>query len=126
MFWRAIVFLMAVFAWAGCSSPVRPSPDLGARSGQLNFASEERLEEHWLKHGMNPSEFSPTLSKDEYLAKARVFFASRDAEVLLKVRDNGDELRFRPSTSEFGVLRSDQVIRTYFRPNDGLQYWERQ
>jgi hypothetical protein len=36
--------------------------------------------------------------------------------VLLRVRANGDIVRFNPITNEFGVARSDGVIRTYYIP----------
>lgn len=92
----------------------------------LNFANDQRLEEHWRKHGLNRSEFNPVLTKDQYLKRARDFFASEEKELLYRSNDIGDALRYRPSTNEFGVLSSRGVIRTYFRPDSGMRYWERQ
>jgi pyocin large subunit-like protein len=103
-----------------CIVPQQPS------TGPLNFANDARLDEHWRKHGMNVKEFDPVLTKEQYLKRARDFFESKASEMLYKNRANGDALRFRPSTGEFGVLSSQRVIRTYFRPDSGIRYWERQ
>ena len=35
----------------------------------------------------------------------------------------GDALFYRSATNEFAVLTKDNVLRTYFKPADGLQYW---
>jgi pyocin large subunit-like protein len=93
---------------------------------ELNFADAQRLDEHWRKHGQNRKEFDPALSKDQYLKRARDFFSSDLPEILHKRRPNGDSLRYRPSTNEFGVLSGRRIIRTYFRPDSGMRYWERQ
>lgn len=60
------------------------------------------------------------------MARARDFFASTESDILHKGRGNGDRLRYRPSTNEFGVLSEDMFIRTYFRPSTGMSYWDRQ
>ncbi len=41
-------------------------------------------------------------------------------------RDGGDTLFYRTATGEFAVLSNRGVIRTYFKPDDGPRYWERQ
>lgn len=42
------------------------------------------------------------------------------------VRKSGDTLFYRSSTNEFAVLSHDNIIRTYFKPDDGLDYWLRE
>jgi hypothetical protein len=42
------------------------------------------------------------------------------------VRANGDTLFYNPSTNEFAVLSKENIIRTYFKPVEGLLYWLRQ
>src|SRR5688500_17534693 len=68
----------------------------------LNFANDQRLDEHWRKHGLNREEFNPPVTKEQYLKYAREFFASTAKDVEKKERDNGDKLRYRISTNEFG------------------------
>jgi hypothetical protein len=41
-------------------------------------------------------------------------------------RANGDKLFYNPATNEFAVLSRDGIIRTYFKPTDGINYWLRQ
>lgn len=51
-----------------------------------------------------------------------LFDGSREG-VLSFTRKNGDEVVYRVNTNEFGVRSKDGTIRTYFAPNDGLQYY---
>jgi hypothetical protein len=39
------------------------------------------------------------------------------------VRGNGDKLFYDTARNEFAVLRQDGILRTYFRPMEGRQYW---
>jgi hypothetical protein len=39
------------------------------------------------------------------------------------VRGNGDKLFYDSARNEFAVLRQDGILRTYFRPTEGRQYW---
>ncbi|HMS54421.1 MAG TPA: hypothetical protein PKA27_03395, partial [Fimbriimonadaceae bacterium] len=61
-----IVLVVAACFLSACNTPHRESRSSGP-TGLLNFDNDQRLEEHWLKHGMNTSEFNPTLAKEEYL-----------------------------------------------------------
>jgi filamentous hemagglutinin len=36
---------------------------------------------------------------------------------LEKVRANGDIVRYNPATEEFGIVKSDGTIRTYYKPD---------
>jgi pyocin large subunit-like protein len=38
-------------------------------------------------------------------------------------RTNGDTLFYKAATNEFAVVTKSGVIRTYFKPEKGLQYW---
>ncbi len=120
----ALSILLAV---SGCIAPSESySSEEQTQDQALNFANSDRLDEHWRKHGLNPGEFNPVLTKSQYLKRARALFESSDSDVLQKESYDGDTLRYRPSTNEFGVLSSQGVIRTYFRPDTGMSYWERQ
>ncbi len=115
-FWL-LVLLFAV----GCVQPQSfPQP---LYSINYSFASEQLLVDHWNKHG---NEFGKDVSKTDYLRKARIFFNDTSKEKERKHRSNGDELQYKPSTNEFGVLSRQKVIRTFFRPSSGRRYWERQ
>jgi pyocin large subunit-like protein len=123
----AAVFACLAFLLIGClggsSTAVAQAPQQEEKP--LNFANEQRLDEHWRKHGLNTREFNPVLTKEQYLQRARALFTS-DAPEIEKKERNGDFLRYRPSTNEFGVVSKHRVIRTYFRPDSGRRYWDRQ
>lgn len=121
----AWALLVGVFFSTGCVT-AKQEPSRQTSKIEFSFANDERLTEHWEKHGRNPQEFNPTLTKEQYLQHAREFFKSEAKEILKKERPNGDRLRFRPSTKDFGVLSDRNIIRTYFRPSSGMKYWERQ
>lgn len=85
------------------------------------FRKEEYLEEHFEKHG---DEFDYA-SAEEYLEGAcRVI---NDENALHKTEaEDGDDVYYLESTNEFVVVSTDGYIRTYFKPNDGIDYFNRQ
>lgn len=87
------------------------------------FASAQRLDEHYAKHGR---EFG-AISRDEYLKRAQHL---RDAPVggpiLEAVRKDGVVTRFDRDSGAFVAFNRDRTIRTFFKPNDGERYWRRQ
>jgi len=50
-----------------------------------------------------------------------------NAAALNKVElEDGDEVYYLKSTNEFVVVSTDGYIRTYFKPDDGIAYYNRQ
>ncbi|CDX04038.1 hypothetical protein [Desulfitobacterium hafniense] len=42
----------------------------------------------------------------------------------MKIRArNGDKIFYKQSTNEIGVVTKDNIIRTYFKPWDGIDYF---
>ena len=117
-----LVLATAFLAIVGCM-PVQSSASATTKTeATLNFANDDRLQEHWQKHGKEWG----NITRDEYLAKARAFFAL-PAEKLQSLKEkDGDTVYYRKETNEFGVLSDRKVIRTFFRPRDGQRYFERQ
>ncbi len=107
------------------STPVAsaPVPETAGWGEAVGFRSPAKLEEHFRKHG---AEFR-VASAEEYLRLAQ---SLRDApvggEILELVRDDGTRSRFDRATGAFVAFDADGTIRTFFRPNDGLRYFERQ
>ena len=93
------------------------------REGGPGFRSRRSFLEHYEKHG---SEFG-NISAEEYLERAK---ALRNAEaggpILEIVRDDGVITRFDKRNGYFGAYNRDGTIRTFFVPNDGVRYFERQ
>lgn len=86
-----------------------------------SFRKEAYLQEHFEKHG---NEFGYT-SADEYLAGANRVVVSPDALHKLEAED-GDDVYYLESSNEFVIVSTDGYIRTYFKPNDGKAYFDRQ
>lgn len=88
------------------------------------FRDRSRLEEHFAKHGR---EFGD-VSEAQYLAMAQTLYeASVGGDVLEIVRaSDGVISRFDKRTGAFGAYDRDGTIRTFFKPNDGEQYFRRQ
>jgi RHS repeat-associated protein len=84
----------------------------------LGFASGKWLL-HFEKHGAEAGANTAV----EYLRLANDLMRGGPG-VQTFVRSSGDKLFYREATNEFGVLASDgKTIRTYFKPEDGRNYW---
>lgn len=86
-----------------------------------NFRKAEYLQEHFVKHG---AEFGYA-SAEEYLAGANRVIASADVLHKLEAED-GDDVYYLEATNEFVIVSTDGFLRTYFKPEDGKAYFDRQ
>jgi len=87
------------------------------------FRSRRLFEEHYAKHGREFGNISP----QEYLARAQ---ALRDAPaggpILEAVTPDGIISRFDRRSGAFGAYNPNRTIRTFFIPNAGERYFQRQ
>lgn len=88
---------------------------------EYTFRSDRLLEEHYQKHGLEMG----FPSKESYAAAANVVIHSPDALHKLEAED-GDDVYYLEATNEFVIVSTDGYIRTYFYPNDGKDYFDRQ
>jgi pyocin large subunit-like protein len=87
------------------------------------FRSRSQLEEHYTKHG---AEFG-AISKAEYLRLAQELRDEAVGGPILEARrPNGEFSRFDRRHGYFGAYNPDRTIRTFFIPNNGERYFERQ
>ncbi len=86
----------------------------------LTFRTDEYLQEHFEKHGRNMG-FGST---DDYLHAANRVISNN--KVLVKAQSDSDTAYFLQSSGEFVVLSYDGYIRTYFIPEDGIEYFNKQ
>lgn len=120
------LFLIICSALAGLhQSSSTDNPQKGAPAGSvtenLEFRSEKLLEEHFEKHGIEMG-FE---TAEEYEDAAALVVV--DEEVLHKTeKEDGDDVYYLEDTNEFVVISTDGYIRTYFEPEDGMEYFERQ
>ena len=87
------------------------------------FRSRAQLDEHYAKHG---SEFG-NINEQDYLRLAQDL---RDVPpggpIIESRRPNGEFSRFDRRHGYFGAYNPDRTIRTFFIPNDGERYFQRQ
>jgi pyocin large subunit-like protein len=87
------------------------------------FRSRGQFETHYRKHG---AEFG-SISKEQYLSLAQTL---RDApagkDILQSVRADRVVTKFDRRKGYFGAYNPDRTIRTFFIPNDGERYFQRQ
>lgn len=87
----------------------------------LEFRNETMWEEHFEKHG---NEFGYK-SKEEYLKGANEVINSPTSKQKTEAED-GDEIYYDEEKNEIVFVSTDGYIRTYFKPNDGINYYNRQ
>lgn len=98
--------------------------DSAYKNGQeikYTFRNDTYLTEHFEKHGKD-FDYS---NKEEYLAGANRVIASDDAMHKLEAED-GDDVYYLEASNEFVIVSTDGFIRTYFKPEDGVAYYNRQ
>ena len=123
----ALLCITVILALAGCSDYVEindisapPASTLTAEedteigeseASVFHFRSEKHLNDHYEKHG------------EEMGASAVV----NNPESLHKLeKDDGDDVYYLEKTNEFVVVSTDGYIRTYFRPDAGSAYYNKQ
>ena len=90
------------------------------KESSLTFRSNRLLTEHFLKHG---AEF-PYSSAAEYLRGANRVI--KDQNALHKVEaEDGDDVYYLVAANEIVFVSTDGYIRTYFKPDDGIDYFNR-
>ena len=103
----------------GVDAQTRPPK---AKAG-IGFATRQKFLDHYSKHG---AEFG-SISRDEYLRQAQQL-RDRPAggDVLEVIRADGVVTRFDRQSGAFLAFNADLTIRTFFKPNDGENYFRRQ
>lgn len=87
----------------------------------LKFRNKNLLNQHYQKHGIDMG-FASAEAYEE--AAARVPY---DPDVLHKIeKEDGDDIYYIESTNEFVVVSTDGYLRTYFNPDRGIDYFNRQ
>lgn len=132
----AVVAIAAIagFTFGGKSFRVAPGTQtLSTEADSNNGASvvwshghdgsRQNAEGHWRKHG---SEFPEFHNAREYEEGAARFVSHPPPGTLTKSRENGDTLLYDPATNTFAVADDRGEPRTFFRPDSGRSYWDRQ
>ena len=88
--------------------------------GVLEFRNDNLWEEHFLKHG---GEFGYTTKEDLEGANEVVTSASSKHK---QEAEDGDDIYYDAENNEIVFVSKDGYIRTYFKPSDGIEYYNRQ
>lgn len=111
------------------AEPQQPSESQPATESQTSetaettykFRSKKLLNQHYEKHGIEMG----FASAADYEAAASAVINNPDA--LYKTeKEDGDGVYYVEATNEFVILSTDGYIRTYFYPNGGINYFNRQ
>ena len=102
---------------AGSGTALAPQGD----SYAYTFRSQRQLSEHFDKHGREMGYESPGAYER---AASRV--ATNPASLHKIEKEDGDDVYYLVITNEFVVISTDGFIRTYFCPDSGKRYFDRQ
>lgn len=87
----------------------------------LKFRSKKLLNQHYEKHGIEMGFDSAA----DYEAAAAAVVANPDA--LHKIeKEDGDDVYYIEETNEFVIVSKDGYLRTYFLPDAGIKYYNKQ
>ena len=104
-------------------APTRPE-NQHPNARQLDYRwTPGNLHSHWQKHG---AEFPEFKTEEEYGRFAVEFFRNPPPNVLRKFRGDGERLQYDEKLNIFSASTKDGVIKTMFRPDRGIRYWQRQ
>ena len=85
------------------------------------FRNKKLLSDHYNKHGIDMG----FASAAEYEAAAAAVVTNPNA--LHKTeKEDGDDVYYVEATNEFVVVSTDGYIRTYFCPDSGIKYYNKQ
>lgn len=87
----------------------------------LQFRNEKFLEDHFIKHG---DEFGYS-TKEEYLEGANKVISS-PSSLHKQEGEDGDDIYYDENNNEIVFVSMDGYIRTYFKPSEGIDYYNRQ
>lgn len=88
---------------------------------EYKFRNKSLLEQHYQKHGKDMG----FKSAEEYEQAAAA--VPNNPNVLHKTeKEDGDDVYYVESTNEFVIVSTDGYIRTYFNPDQGIDYYNKQ
>lgn len=88
---------------------------------KYNFRSDKLWQEHYEKHGIEMGFDDP----EDYLLAANKVIENKEALHKLEAED-GDDVYYLEETNEFVIVSTDGYLRTYFNPDSGIAYFNRQ
>ena len=93
----------------------------GVSATKYTFRNNRLLTEHWEKHG----QYMGFVNKEEY-EQAASEVATNPNALHKTEKEDGDDVYYIEATNDFVIVSTDGYIRTYFRPDAGINYYNRQ
>lgn len=110
-----ILSLLVIVSLCGCYSQD------AAVYTSYTFRNEQLLMQHYEKHGRQMG-----FEDAESYEQAASDVINCDEALHKTEKEDGDDIYYIEETNEFVVLSTDGYIRTYFYPDDGIKYYDRQ
>lgn len=86
-----------------------------------HFRNQKLLNEHYEKHGIEMG------FKDASTYESAASDVVKNPSALHKTeKEDGDDVYYVEATNEFVIVAKDGYIRTYFNPDKGIDYFNRQ
>ena len=99
----------------------KSSGESSPAASDLKFRDQAKKDQHYKKHGKEMG----FADADAYEAAAAAVAA--DPSSLHKLeKEDGDDVYYRERDNAFVVVSTDGYIRTFFYPNGGKSYYDRQ
>ena len=119
-----VIIIFILILLTGCDVyPVKsesPQPT-EVHAKQYSFRNKRLLNEHYEKHGIDMG----FMNAEEYEAAASA--AATNPDALHKTeKEDGDDVYYITATNEFVIVSTDGYIRTYFKPDSGIKYYNKQ
>jgi len=92
---------------------------------EYHFRSKKLLDQHFEKHGAEFKDDFGYKNASEY-EKGASDVINNSSALHKTEKDDGDYVYYIVATNEFVVLSKDGYIRTYFRPDQGKKYYDKQ
>lgn len=126
LIWFVLICLIFFGAWLQKSigsNSTSDSEELHVESvaSEVTFRNENLLNEHYKKHGIEMG----FATADAYEQAAAAVVGNSEALHKTEAED-GDDVYYLVSTNELVIVSTDGYIRTYFKPDDGIKYYNRQ
>ncbi|MDD6212434.1 MAG: hypothetical protein PUB22_04740 [Clostridiales bacterium] len=100
---------------------VQPSAFNDDSEGELTFRTEILLESHYEKHGIDMGFESAEAYQD-----AAAAVVSNPNALHKQEQEDQDDVYYLESSNEFVIVSTDGYLRTYFCPDDGIDYYNKQ
>ena len=116
-----IIVMIAYFAITMDLGTEEPDPAGDGEYIEYTFRNSNLLNDHFNKHGI---EMGFSTAEDYEKAASD---AANNPDALHKLeKDDGDDVYYVEETNEFVVISKDGFIRTYFCPDSGKKYFDKQ